>query len=77
MLQMHRGVERLQEAQRNVHLSALSLSVITPFELAAFTGSQWFLLKCATLSVRQLGLGEKAKLFFFFPCCTSTVFVGL
>lgn len=54
-------VERLEEAEGNVHLSALSLTMITPFELAAFTGSRWFCLTCATSSGRQLGFGEKAK----------------
>lgn len=62
-----RGVEILKEAKRNVHLSALSLAMITPFKLPAFTGSHWFLLICATLSGRQLGFGEKAK-FCSCPC---------
>lgn len=45
----------------NVHLSALSLAVIAPFELHAFVGSQRFLLIRATLSGRQLGRGRKGQ----------------
>lgn len=46
---------------RNVHLSALSLAVIAPFELPAFVGSQRFLLIRATLLGRQLGWGRKGQ----------------
>jgi len=56
-----------RKQRENVHLSALSLTMITPFELPAFMGSQWFHLICATLSGRQLGFGEKAK-FCSCPC---------
>lgn len=57
--------------QREMCIFSLSLTMIAPFELSTFTGSQWFLLICATLSVRQLGFGEKAK---FYSCLCDLCF---
>lgn len=57
--------------QREMCIFPLSLTMIAPFELSTFTGSQWFLLICATLSVRQLGFGEKAK---FYSCLCDLCF---
>lgn len=58
----NRVVEKL-EAERNVHLSALSLTVIAPFELPTFTGSQWFLLMCNIIRPTA-GLWRKGQVLF-------------
>ncbi len=69
------GVERLEEAEKNVHLSALSLAVITPFELPLpLQGASGFFSYVQHYQADSWALEKRPS---FVPVHATSIFLGL